>query len=95
MARQFIPSNSDEGYSFIQQHCANCARDAVCNGTTPDYGACDDSMLCDILAASYRGEAKEWIEHDDGRTECTAFVPMGDAVPQRCGATQDMFVESP
>lgn len=30
-----------------------------------------------------RGEAKEWIEHDDGRTECTAFVPLGAAQPQR------------
>jgi len=54
-----------------------------------------ERWLCPILAASFRGEAKEWIEHDDGRTECTAFVPMGYVVPQRCSATQDMFGESP
>ena len=94
MPRQFKPSNSTEGYAFIGQWCENCARDCPSNGSK-EFDECDDSELCQILAASFRGEAKEWVEHDDGRTECTAFVPMGDVVPQRCSATQDMFGESP
>ena len=91
MAEQWIPSNGTEGQQFINDWCGNCARDAVCNGTKSAYDDVPDSELCPILAASFRGEAKEWIEHDDGRTECTAFVPVGDVAPQRCIATQDMF----
>lgn len=90
MTVQWIPSNGTEGHMFISDWCANCARDLPSNGSKP-FDDCDDSELCPILAASFRGEATEWIEHDNGRTECTAFVQMGDVVPQRCSATQDMF----
>lgn len=94
MSRQYIPSNATEGHGFIGQWCENCARDAVCNGSK-SFDDCDDSELCPILAASFRGEAKEWIEHDDGSTECTAFVQIGDAVPQRDDRTIDMFGDAP
>lgn len=94
MPEQFIPSNADDGYSFICQHCQYCARDAVSNGTRTFQTATDDE-LCQILAASFRGEAKEWVEHDDGRTECTAYVPFGQPLPFRDPATIDMFGGAP
>lgn len=90
MSQQWIPSNGTEGHQFISDWCGKCARDAACNGQKT-FDDCEDSDLCQILAASFRGTAKEWIEHDDGRTECTSFVQMGDVAPQRCSATQDMF----
>jgi hypothetical protein len=93
MPKQYIPSNGDAGYAFICAWCEACARDAPSNGSK-QFDDCDDSELCQILAASFRGEAKEWIEHDDGRTECTAFVPLGAAQPQRDDRTIDMFGES-
>ena len=46
------------------------------------------------IPANMRGDAKEWIEHDDGRTECTAFVPLGAAQLQRDDRTIDIFGES-
>lgn len=82
MSHQWIPSNGTEGHQFINDWCSKCARDAVSNGQKT-FDDCDDSELCQILDASFRGDAKEWIEHDDGRTECTAFVPLGAAQPQR------------
>jgi hypothetical protein len=93
VSQQWIPSNGTEGHQFINDWCSRCARDSVCNGQKT-FDDCDDSELCQILAASFRGDAKEWIEHDDGRTECTAFVPLGAAQPQRDDRTIDMFGES-
>lgn len=93
MPRQFKPSNSTEGYAFIGQWCENCARDCPSNGSKT-FDECDDSELCPILAASFRGEAKEWVEHDDGRCECTAFVQFGRPVPVVDDMTLDMFGES-
>ena len=93
MTTQWIPSNGTEGYQFINDWCSKCARDAVCNGQKT-FDDCDDSELCQILSAAFRGTAKEWIEHDDGRTECTAFVPLGAAQLQRDDKTIDMFGES-
>lgn len=90
MSHQWIPSNGTEGHQFINDWCSKCARDAVSNGQKT-FDDCDDSELCQILDASFRGDAKEWIEHDDGRTECTAFVPLGAAQPQRDDKTMDMF----
>ncbi len=93
VSQQWIPSNSTEGHQFINDWCSRCARDSVCNGQKT-FDDCDDSELCQILDASFRGEAKEWIEHDDGRTECTAFAPLCAAQPQRDDRTIDMFGES-
>lgn len=90
MSQQWIPSNGTEGHMFISDWCGKCARDLPSNGSK-EFDECDDSELCPILASSFLGEAKEWIEHDDGRTECTSFVQLGDVVPQRCSATEDMF----
>ena len=92
MSTQWIPSNGTEGHMFIESWCGNCVRDALCNGTKSDKDDFDDGELCPILAASFRGEAKEWIEHDDGRCECTAFVEFGRPVPAVDDMTMDLFV---
>lgn len=89
--KQYIPSNGMEGEAFICGWCANCARDAICNGSKSAFDDCADEDLCSILAASFRGEAKEWVEHEDGSTECTAFVELGKPLPRSDDKTVDMF----
>ena len=93
IGRQYIPSNSTDGYAFLDEWCRNCARDkAMREGE--DYDECDDNELCPIIAASFRGEAKEWRILDDGRTICSAYVEAGKPVPVRCQNTSDLFADS-
>jgi hypothetical protein len=80
---QWIPSNGSDGQAFIDEWCSRCKRDARSD--------------CKILAESFIGEVKEWVEHDDGRVECTAFVEIGSASPAPRmpfdDRTVDMFAE--
>ncbi len=87
---QWIPSNGTVGYSFIEGECSRCAKDAPSNGSKP-YEACDDSELCQILAASFCGEAVEWRRMPNGEVKCLAFIELGTDTPARCDKTQDMF----
>lgn len=85
------PSNSTDGHSFLLNWCTYCARDkAMREGAALDE--CDDNELCEIVAASFRGEAVEWRKMPDGETRCIAFVSAGDAIPApRCPLTLDLF----
>lgn len=88
---QYVPSNSTEGYSFIEHFCGNCARDKAAREGA-DLDDCDDNERCEILGASFRGEAVEWRELEDGKCTCVAFVEAGKPVPPpRCEHTADMF----
>lgn len=70
---QYDPSNGEEAECFLEEWCANCARDrAMREGVDPDD--CDENELCGILAASFRGAAVEWRELKNNRTVCLAFV---------------------
>jgi hypothetical protein len=88
---QYLPSNSTEGWSFIEHFCSHCARDRACR-EGPAIDECDDNEKCEILAASFRGEAVEWRQLPGGRKTCVSFVPAGTPVPpERCLHTADMF----
>jgi hypothetical protein len=89
---QYEPSNGTEGSCFIEEWCSNCARDKVMNGeATQDEADRDDSLYCQILGASFRGEAVEWRELSDGTVKCIAFVPKGEPItPQRCPYTAEL-----
>lgn len=91
---QYIPSNGTEGEAFFERFCRHCAKDrAMREGD--DYDECDDDELCEIIAASFRGEAVEWREMDDGEVKCIAFVEHGKQPPiARCERTVDMFDEA-
>lgn len=87
---QWTPSNGCDGDAFQGSLCCNCARDK-CMSEGRDFDDCADDEVCQILGASYRGEAVEWRELDDGRVTCIAFVPAGGRIPERCAQTADMF----
>lgn len=88
--KQWAPSNGSDGYEFIMDWCSNCARDkAMREGA--DFDECDDNEKCEIIAASFRGEAVEWREMPDGETKCIAFVQAGNPIPERDEHTMDMF----
>ncbi len=88
---QYTPSNGTEGEMFIDSWCRHCARDKSMRDGEP-VEECDDEELCQILGASFRGEAKEWQYDKHGQPCCTAFVPVGQQVPaQRCEHTTDLF----
>ncbi len=89
--KQWIPSNGDMGYSFLNDNCTNCARDkAMREGV--DIEECDDNEKCSIIAASFMGKAVEWRELDDGSVTCLAFVEAGTEPPEpRCEHTKDLF----
>lgn len=87
---QYTPSNGTEGYSFLESWCGDCQRDrAMREGV--DIDECDDNEKCEIIGASFRGEAVEWRDLGD-KCVCLAFVPAGDPVPEpRDTLTIDMF----
>jgi hypothetical protein len=89
--QQWTPSNGTIGHSFLEDWCRNCQRDrAMREGL--DVDECDDNEKCEILSASFRGEAVEWRRLDDGRCVCLAFVEAGETIPTpRCDHTADMF----
>ncbi|MFN3494213.1 MAG: hypothetical protein ACK40L_06875 [Hydrogenophaga sp.] len=91
--KQWIPPNSDVGYGFIGSTCAHCARDrAIREGV--EIEECDDDELCEIVGASFRGEAVEWRRMPDGSVHCLAFVPAGEVPPPPpCMFTLDLFAD--
>jgi hypothetical protein len=90
---RYMPSNGTEGMVFLDAWCSRCERDKELNGTK-DAGDCGDGDWCPIVAASYRDEAVEWREMEDGSTKCLAFVPIGQAVPApRCEHTLELFAD--
>lgn len=95
-ARRYRPSNGTSGLAFIEHWCGNCARDLCANGMK-QFDDCDEEELCGIVAKTFAFDVddseypSEWCYGDDGPC-CTAFVPIGQPVPQsRCTRTADMF----
>lgn len=89
MIDKYLPSNASEAEIFFTTWCCHCQRDkAMREGA--DFDECDDNELCEIIAASFRGPVKEWIEDDSG-PRCTAFVEAGQAVPFVDTKTLDLF----
>ena len=88
---RYMPSNGDEGTAFILGWCGTCQRDkAMREGA--DLDDCEDNEKCEIIAASFRDEAVEWRELEDGRCICVAYVPAGAVIPApRCERTADLF----
>lgn len=86
-----MPSNGTEGSMLLCSLCSTCARDkAMRDGV--DFDECDDDELCEIIAASFRGEAVEWRELDNGDVTCIAYVRHGEQIPDpRCAHTLEMF----
>lgn len=92
--QRYEPSNGTEGDCFHDKWCCNCARDKVMNGTVEQDGPGFDpeTDYCQILNASFRSEAVEWIFDANGMPSCTAFTPMDQPIPApRCEHTPDMF----
>lgn len=93
--QQWTPSNGTDGELFQDAWCSHCSRDRVANGTVLFHAAGDDDM-CQILGASYRGEATEWQIGADGQPQCTAFTPAGEPTPTpRCEHTIELPLEPP
>lgn len=90
---QYVPSNGTEGHSFIESWCTQCGRDKPCS-EGKDFDDCTDDEVCEILAASFRGEAVEWRRLEDGRKVCLAFIASDQPVTRRCERTADMFSDT-
>lgn len=92
---QWIPSNGTEGHSFLESACGTCQRDrAMREGVELDE--CDDNEKCEIIAASFRGEAVEWRLLDDDTITCVAWIAAGQPVPPpRDEHTLDLFSDTP
>lgn len=86
---QYVPSNGTDGYGFIEDFCSRCARDKPCS-EGKDFDDCTDDEVCEILAVSFRGEAVEWRQLENGATTCIAFTAEQPGTP-RCANTVDMF----
>jgi hypothetical protein len=95
--RLYRPSNGTEGECFFEGWCTRCARDKAMNEGKP-IEDCDDDEKCDLIANSFAFDIdhpkypQEWRYDDKGEPCCTAFVPLGEPIPQpRCPHTVDMF----
>ena len=91
---QWIPSNNDSGHGFLCAHCSTCARDKAFREGV-DIDECGDDEKCEIIGASFRGEAIQWRELSDGQLICTSYVEHGKPIPpEPCSATVDMFKDA-
>ncbi len=97
--RKWQPSNGTEGDIFIHSWCGECARDkAMCEGMPIEE--CDDNERCDILGRSFLciddpDYPTEWCIGRDGQPCCTAYVPVGEPIPDAPDTqTIDMFEQS-
>ena len=82
-------------FDAVCELCANCARDAVLNGTKTHDDA-QDHELCEIPARAFRvdpdDEIEEWSFNQCEGYRCTMFVPIDrEIMPRRCPRTIDMF----
>lgn len=89
---QYVPSNGTDGYAFIESWCTQCGRDKPCS-EGKNFDECADDEVCEILAASFRGEAVEWRQLEDGSVTCLGFTIEEPGTP-RCANTVDMFEET-
>lgn len=69
---QWIPSTLDSGMSFIKRNCSTCGRDRP-EFEEVSYDECEDHEVCQIIGASFRGEAIQWRRLDDGEVICTEY----------------------
>lgn len=71
--RRWRPSNGTEMDSFVGHHCENCARDI--------------GNQCTILSRAFAEPVEEWRIVDD-LSMCTAFVPVGEPLPDDAAALE-------
>lgn len=88
--KQWTPSNGTEGEIFQSSSCASCARDRVMNGSIKFEDCNPEVDTCQILNASYRGEAVEWQIGRDGQPLCTEFTPSDEPAQTRCLHTMEL-----
>jgi hypothetical protein len=90
---RYQPCNGTEGEYFHAMWCEECERDKVMSGqATQEQADADPGLYCQILNNSFHDEGvAEWVIGKDGQPCCTAFVPVGQAVPYRCPNTPDLF----
>ena len=93
---KYQPSNGSEGDMFFNAWCCQCQRDkAMREGC--DIDECDDNERCDIIARTmaFRTDddeyPPEWQYGKDGQPCCTAFVPVGEKIPEVDIHTGDLF----
>lgn len=96
----YRPSNGTEGAMFFEQWCSRCAKDLPMS-TGKDYDSCAPGETCSLIANSMAYKVtdpeypKEWRRRADATeypgAECTAFLPEGEPIPQRCTPTKELF----
>lgn len=91
---QFKPYGANEGDAFLVAHCTTCAKDKCYREGVP-VEECDESELCQIIAASFSGDAVEWRILPDGKSRCMKYVEFVPGIQanqvERCEKTIDMF----
>ena len=92
---KFRPSNGTIGCAFIEDWCGTCARDEYRSyGKDPDG---IDTRRCDIVERTMLYQIDdpeypaEWTYDADENPCCTAYIPVGQPVPQVDDQTVDMF----
>ena len=81
---------------MFDQWCSHCARDKPMRDGDPidsyNEEEFSDDEVCEIIGASFLGNAIEWRKMPDGAIKCLAFVEYGhDVPPPRDDKTIDMF----
>ena len=98
--QKYRPSNGTEGEIFFDAWCRECARDRSMSEGVP-LEECDDDEVCGIISRTFAHDVDdpeyphEWQCGPDGQPRCTAFVEVGEPIPEpRCACTIDMFEET-
>ena len=95
--RPYRPSNGTEGCLFYDDWCSRCARDKPMS-EGKNFDDCGPDEVCQIVADTLAYSIddpkypKEWVYGAKGPM-CSAFVPVGMLMPERCKHTADMFEE--
>lgn len=89
----YRPSNATEGDCFKADWCERCERQRRWNEENEE--ACQielETMLYGLDDPEY---PTAWHYNDSGEPVCSAFVPDGEEIHDRCPNTLDLFEPSP
>lgn len=90
---RYRPSNTTEGDAFYSRWCTHCERDRA-NREDECAAGCKIlslTMLFDVDDPEY---PSEWVICERKIPRCTAYVPEGEPIQERCAHTLDMFEAS-
>lgn len=85
----YRPSNGTEGSCFKADWCERCERQR--RWYEDNEEPCQIELATEMYGIDEPEYPKEWHYAADGNPVCSAFVPDGEEIHDRCPKTIDLF----